>query len=287
MTLLDEAIATITRARGLDRLAERVSDAVAQVTHRPPVVNIVSGTWLGHPLHPVFTDLPIGCWTSAFALDFVAPKRGRRAARFFVGAGVVAAVPTALTGLADWADTVGDTRRIGAVHALVNLSATACFGLSWLARRHGHHFRGVMLSTVGSAMATGGAALGAHLVYRTGTGVDTTVFETRPSDWTTPSEPARPLAEGTVVLEVRSNKVLATPTAGGRWNGIDARCSHRGGPLDEGQIDGGCVTCPWHASRFRLDDGSIVHGPATAPEPRYDVEERDGGLAVRAAAGGS
>jgi nitrite reductase/ring-hydroxylating ferredoxin subunit/uncharacterized membrane protein len=287
MTLLDEATATITRIRGLDGVADRVSDAVTQVTHRPPVATLVSGTWLGHPLQPVFTDTPIGCWTSAFVLDFVAPKRGRRAAQFFVGAGVVAAVPTALTGLADWADTEGDTRRIGTVHALLNLSATACFGLSWLARRHGHHVRGVLLSGLGSAIVTGGAALGAHLVFRTGTGVDTTVFETRPADWTTLSEPARPLANGTVVLEVGANKLLATPASGGKWNGIDARCSHRGGPLDEGQIEDGCVTCPWHSSAFRLHDGSIVHGPATAPQPRYDVEERGEDLAVRAAAGGS
>jgi nitrite reductase/ring-hydroxylating ferredoxin subunit/uncharacterized membrane protein len=283
MTLLDDAIATIARDRRLDGLAERVSDAVSQVTHRPGVATALSGTWLGHPLHPVFTDVPIGCWTSAFMLDYVAPKRGRRAAQFFVGAGVLAAVPTALTGLSDWADTVGETRRIGMVHALVNLSATACFGLSWLARRRGHHFRGVLLSSVGSTLATGGAALGGHLVYRTGTGVDTTAFEDRPSDWTTPSQPARALADGTVVLDVGSNKVLATPAAGGGWNGIDARCTHRGGPLDEGKIESGCVTCPWHASRFRLDDGTIVHGPAIAPEPRYDVEERDGVLAVRAA----
>src|SRR5262245_54557616 len=173
MTLLDDAISTIARDQRLDDFAERVSDAVAKVTHRPGVATLASGTWLGHPLHPVLTDVPIGCWTSAFMLDFVAPKRGRRAAQFFVGAGVMAAVPTALTGLSDWADTFGETRRIGAVHALVNLTATACFGLSWLARRRGHHFRGVLLSGVGSALATGGAALGGHLVYRTGTGVDT------------------------------------------------------------------------------------------------------------------
>jgi nitrite reductase/ring-hydroxylating ferredoxin subunit/uncharacterized membrane protein len=287
MTLLDDAISSLARVRALDGVAEKVSDAVAPVTHRPAVATVVSGTWLGHPLHPVLTDLPIGCWTSAFALDFVAPRSGQRAARFFVGAGVVAALPTAVTGLADWADTVGETRRIGAFHAVLNLTATACFALSWLARRRGHHVRGVLLSSVGSAVATGGAALGGHLVYRTGTGVDTTVFDARPSDWTTATEPLRPLSEGTGMIEAGGHKVLVSPGAAGTWHGIDARCTHRGGPLEEGRIDHGCVTCPWHQSQFRLDDGTIVHGPATAPQPRYDVEDRDGSFTVRAAADGS
>jgi nitrite reductase/ring-hydroxylating ferredoxin subunit/uncharacterized membrane protein len=284
MMLLDDAVAAIARVRVLDGVAQQVSDAVARVTHRPAVATVVSGTWLGHPLHPVLTDVPIGFWTSAMALDVVAPKTGRRAAQFLIGAGVLSALPTAATGLSDWADTVGDTQRIGAFHAVLNLTATACYGLSWLARRRGHHIRGVLLSGLGGTIATGGAALGGHLVYRTGTGVDTTVFDPPPSDWTTASAPLRPLADGTGVIEAGPNKVLVSPGEAGTWHGIDARCSHRGGPLEEGRIDDGCVTCPWHQSQFRLDDGTIVHGPATAPQPRYEVEDRDGTLAVRAVA---
>jgi nitrite reductase/ring-hydroxylating ferredoxin subunit len=174
------------------------------------------------------------------------------------------------------------------VHALTNITATTCFGMSWRARRKGRYGRGVTWSLLGGLLATGGATLGGHLVYRTGTGVDTTAFDERPSDWTTPSGPPRPLAGGASVLEVGVHKVLVSH--GGEryeWHGIDARCTHRGGPLDEGAIEDGCVTCPWHQSRFRLDDGHVVHGPATAPEPRYDVEERDGELVVRAASDGA
>jgi nitrite reductase/ring-hydroxylating ferredoxin subunit/uncharacterized membrane protein len=283
MTLLDDAVAAVARVRALDRVAGPVSDAVARITHRPAVATVLAGTWLGHPLHPVLTDLPIGCWTSAVTLDLVAPKSGRRAAQFLIGAGVVSAVPTAMTGLTDWADTAGDTQRIGAVHAVLNLTATACFALSWRARRRGHHFRGVVLSGLGGTIATGGAALGGHLVYRTGTGVDVNAFDAGPSDWTPASTPLRPLADGTGVIEAGARKMLASPRDGGTWHGIGARCSHRGGPLEEGRIAGGCVTCPWHQSQFRLDDGTIVRGPATAPQPRYDVEDRDGTLAVRAA----
>jgi len=284
MRLVDRAIATINRTDALDAPAGKVADAVARVTHRHPVSSVLAGTWLGHPLHPVLTDVPIGCWTSAVALDLLGSRSTRRAAQCFVGAGVVAALPTALTGVADWADTVGETKRIGAVHALVNLSATTCFALSWRARRRDRYFRGVLLSGLGAVLATGGAALGGHLVYRTGTGVDTTAFDERPSDWTAPSAPPRPLAGGASVLEVDGHKVLVSHGAASyEWHGIDARCTHRGGPLDEGQIEGGCVTCPWHQSQFRLEDGDVVHGPATAPQPRYDVEERDGDLVVRGA----
>ncbi len=188
-----------------------------------------------------------------------------------------------MTGLADWADTGDETRRIGTVHALLNLTGTALFALSWRARRRDHHARGMSLSLAGTAVVTAGAALGGHLVYRTGTGVDWTVFDRRPEDWTPPDDAPRPLGDGTSVLTVGPNKVLATRGEAEKLTGIDARCSHRGGPLDEGPIDDGCVTCPWHHSRFRLDDGGVVHGPATAPQPRYDVKERDGTLVVRAA----
>jgi nitrite reductase/ring-hydroxylating ferredoxin subunit/uncharacterized membrane protein len=284
MRLVDRVIAAINSTEALDGVTAKVSGAVSRVTHRHPVSTVLAGTWLGHPLHPVLTDVPIGCWTSALAVDLVGPRAARPAAQFLVGAGVLSALPTALTGVADWADTVGETQRIGAVHALANLSATTCFALSWRARRRGRYGRGVLLSGLGAVLATGAAALGGHLVYRTGTGVDTTAFDERPSDWTTPSAPPRPLTGGASVLEVAGHKVLVSHgDVRYEWHGIDARCTHRGGPLDEGRIEDGCVTCPWHQSRFRLDDGDVVHGPATAPQPRYDVEERDGDLVVRAA----
>jgi nitrite reductase/ring-hydroxylating ferredoxin subunit/uncharacterized membrane protein len=283
MTLVDQAVGAVARISVFDGVAERLSVALSYVTHRHPVSTILSGTWLGHPLHPVLTDVPIGCWTSAVVLDLTGSRAAQGPARRLVGAGVLAALPTAMTGLADWADTGDETRRIGIVHALLNLTGTACFSLSWLARRRDRHGRGVALSLAGTALVTAGASLGGHLVYRTGTGVDWTAFDDRPTDWTPPSEPPHPLGGGASVVTVGANKVLATRLDGARWAGIDARCSHRGGPLDEGTIEGGCVTCPWHHSRFRLDDGSIVHGPTTAPQPRYDVEERDGTLVVRGA----
>jgi nitrite reductase/ring-hydroxylating ferredoxin subunit/uncharacterized membrane protein len=284
MTIVDRAVRAAARTSVFDGVAARLSVGLSYVTHKHPLSTLLAGTWLGHPVHPVLTDVPIGCWTSAVVLDLTGSRARHDAARRLVGAGVLAAIPTAMTGLADWADTGDETRRIGTVHSLLNLTGAALFGLSWLARRHDRHVRGVALSLAGTALVTAGAALGGHLVYRTGTGVDWTVFDERPADWTAPEGAPQPLGGGTSVLTVGPGKVLATKLEDGVWAGMDARCSHRGGPLDEGTIEHGCVTCPWHHSRFRLDGGSIVHGPATAPQPRYDVEERDGTLVARAAA---
>lgn len=282
MPTLDAAIGRLEQVDALDGLAGKVSGVVSDMTHRTGVVSLLSGTGIGHPLHPILTDLPIGSWTSAFVLDLVGGKRSRPAAQMLVGLGVLTAVPTAVTGLSDWADTVGTTRRIGAFHALTNIVGLG-YALSWRARRRGHHFRGVVLAMAGATAATGAAALGGHLVYRTGTGVDVNAADTGPSEWTeTTSASSLPGGEGRYV-EAGPAKVLALHDGPGGWHGIGARCSHHDGPLQEGEFEDGCVVCPWHGSRFRLEDGTVVNGPATTPQPRYDVRERDGTLSVRAA----
>src|SRR3954469_20075629 len=140
MSALDSVIERLEQIDALDGVAERVSAAASSLTHKPPLSSLLSGTWIGHPLHPVLTDLPIGSWTSAFVLDLVGGKRARPAAQMLGGLGVVAALPTAVTGLSDWADTAGPTRRIGTFHAMSNLVGLGCYALSWRARRRGHHF---------------------------------------------------------------------------------------------------------------------------------------------------
>jgi len=284
MEMLEEITRRIEGLSDLDPVASRVADAVAKVAHRPVVAETLAGTPLGHPLHPLLTDLPIGSWTSAFFLDLIGGRASRRASQTLVGIGVVTALPTALTGLADWSDTVGGTRRIGAVHAVVNSTALGLYALSWRSRRRGHHVNGVALGLLGATVATFGAYLGGHLVYRTGTGVDVNAPRSDPDDWTSAAS-AEPRANGQAQYLVADDaEVLASRDDGG-WSGIGARCSHRGGPLQDGTIEDGCVTCPWHDSRFRLDDGAVVAGPATAPQPRYAVREDDRGFQVRSRAG--
>src|SRR6185437_10417920 len=95
----------------------------------------LSGTWLGHPLHPTLVMVPIGSWTSATLIDLALGGRSSPAARRLVGLGVVAALPSAVSGLADWSDTDGAEQRVGLTHATLNAVAVGLFAASWWARR--------------------------------------------------------------------------------------------------------------------------------------------------------
>ncbi len=128
--MLTRAVERFGRDERLDQFAGPVGDAARDALDRQPLKDLLSGTWIGHPLHPLLTDLPIGFWTSAFTLDLVGGKRGRRAATQLVAWGVVSAVPTALSGAADWGDTTGAPRRIGLLHAAANTTALACYTAS-------------------------------------------------------------------------------------------------------------------------------------------------------------
>src|SRR5687767_6119288 len=155
----------------LDQVAQRIGP-LAERLGTGPVKDLLSGTWLGHPLHPVLTDVTIGAWTSAAMLDVVDGERSADAARRLVGLGVLSAGPTALAGWSDWADTEGEERRAGVAHALGNTAAIAAFGLSWAARRAGRRGLGIALSTLGTGIASATAYIGGHLVYSRGVGVD-------------------------------------------------------------------------------------------------------------------
>ena len=67
----------------------------------------------------------------------------------------------------------------------------------------------------------------------------------------------------------------------GQVYAMGAVCGHEGAPLEKGQFDGLCVTCPWHQSVYNLQDGSVVHGPTTYAEPSYETRIRDGRVEAR------
>ncbi|MEO5680260.1 MAG: DUF2231 domain-containing protein, partial [Acidimicrobiales bacterium] len=167
----------------LDPPAKAVGAVVAKVVPPGRWKDLLSGTWLGHALHPLLTDLPIGFWTSAWTLDLVGGRRSEVAARRLVGLGILTAVPTALTGASDWGDTQGGERRIGLVHAAANSAALASFVVSYACRRRGHRATGIAWGWVGAAAVTAGGHLGGHLITALGVGVDNTAFEVGPQDW--------------------------------------------------------------------------------------------------------
>jgi nitrite reductase/ring-hydroxylating ferredoxin subunit/uncharacterized membrane protein len=244
------------------------------------VRDLASGSPLGHPLHPVLVAIPIGAWTSASILDLTGGDA--TAAKRLIGLGSLAALPTALTGANDWLTTLGGERRVGLVHAALNDTALGLYVSSWLARRRGRRIKGAALALAGAGVLGVAGWLGGHLAYGLGVGVDTTVFQHFPQDWTDVaaeadvpvSQPMLADAAGIPVMLIRQ---------GGTILALGDRCTHRGGPLHEGTVADGCVTCPWHGSQFTLADGSVQHGPATRPEPVAEARVLDGRVQVRRA----
>lgn len=155
--------AAVEKETRLDGLVSRLTGPTSRLIASPARRDVLLGKPLGHALHPILTDLPIGLWTSSVALDLTMP-RARDAARRLVGLGVLAAVPTAVTGWAEWARTGSrEDRRTGVVHAGANGAAAVLFAVSWLARRSGRQATGVALSGLATVAMGAGGALGGHL----------------------------------------------------------------------------------------------------------------------------
>lgn len=267
----------------LDKPAAVVAGLVAKVAPTGPVKDLLSGTWLGHPIHPLLISVPIGCWTSASMLDLLAGKGAAPYAKRLIGAGVLAAVPTALTGASDWVDTLGAERRVGFVHALGNYAAVGLYAMSWNERRKGRRMRGMSLAMLGASLVGATGYLGGHLAYAFGVGVNTTAFESLTMDWTDVAAEADVPADRAVRVEAQGVGVALARTggAGGQVHALAERCTHRGGPLSDSAVENGCLTCPWHGSRFRIADGSVERGPATIPEPAFEVRVQAGRVEIR------
>lgn len=280
---LENVIGRVERAEVLDAPANAVADIVGKYLKPGLIKDVLSGTGTGHPAHPILILLPLGSWASAFFLDLVGSKDEGTAvaARRLIVIGNLAALPTALTGLSDWADTQGAERRVGLVHAGLNVTALGLFTASAVARQTHARRVGVLTAALGMGLVSVSGWLGGHLAYARGVGTDTTAFEVAPSNWTdvaavedVTDKPMRVDAGGVAVLLVRH---------AGELRAMSDRCTHRGGPLHEGTIEDGCVECPWHGSRFRLTDGQIARGPATRPQRAFEVRILDGRVEVRPA----
>jgi nitrite reductase/ring-hydroxylating ferredoxin subunit/uncharacterized membrane protein len=267
-----------------DALQEPVREALKRLGSWKDVLH---GKWLGHPLHPVLTDIPVGAWTTALALDaaeMMTEKEGfGDAADLAIGIGVAGAVASAVTGLTDWSETDGRAKNVGMVHGILNLAATGLYTASLIARRGKSRRNGVALSLLGYAIASFSAYLGGHLVFGEQVGVDHTATpdQGQPKKFTPvmaegelkEKKPVRVDVEDTAVLLVR---------IGGEIHALSNTCAHLGGPLNEGKLEGDCIRCPWHGSLFALSDGKVLEGPATYDERVFEVRVRDGQIEIRA-----
>jgi len=271
----------IEQAESLDEIARPLSKKVAGAVPSGPVKDALSGTWLGHPLHPLLTDIPIGAWFSAMALDVLGGKGAEQAADRLIGIGILSAAPTVASGLSDWSDFLGAERRVGFVHAVANAVALALFSSSYVARRRGSRGAGKFLGLLGGAAMSAGGYLGGHLSFAQGANVNRNAWDEGISEWTPVTDDAS-LADGApTVVHAGETRILLRKDRG-RITAVADVCGHAGGPLNEGSFDNGCVTCPWHGSVFKMADGDVVHGPATMPQPAYDVRVEDGKVLVRA-----
>ena len=279
---LHELVNRIGEIEALDRVTEPLTRTAKKMVPAGPVKDVLSGTPFGHPVHPPLTDVPIGCFTAATILDLLGGRKFEDAVGNLLAAGIVSAVPTASAGLSDWSETYGSEKRIGLAHALANVAALGLFAGSLIARRRGSLALGRTLSLGGMTTLAAGGYLGGHLSYSRGVGVNNAFYQHEPEDWTAVMDSAD-LPAGSPVKVEAGNATILLYRASERIYGIGSRCSHAGGPLEEGKIDDGdnCVQCPWHGSVFRLDDGSVVHGPASVPQAGYDVRVQDGRIEVR------
>lgn len=250
-----------------------------------PAKDFMNGTWLGHPLHPMLTDVTVGMWLATAVLDGLALVSGRRrlaaCSQALLGVGVASSAATAATGLSDWMYLRDHRREVGLSHALLNVGSLLFYGASLALRRGGHHGAGRAVALGGLALATGAAYVGGEMAYTMKVGVNHVPDTKLPEDYVAVADyrelqegrPQRASADGVPVVLVRR---------GPRVHALVATCSHLGGPLDKGLVDGDTIVCPWHGSRYSLQTGRAVGGPSPYWQPVLETRIHNGQVEVRA-----
>ena len=267
----------------LDAPAGSMAAPVRRLIPAGPVKDALSGSWLGHSLHPLLVVVPIGAWTSATVLDLALGRDSARASELLIGVGLVVGGPTTLTGWMDWSDSepAGDeARRIGLLHGIWSLVALGLYGASLAARRRGRHATGVRLAVAGLGALSVSDWLGGDLAFARGVGVNHAAFDDAPQQWT-PALDAGKLAELRPAHATVGGLELVLVRRHGRIYALADRCSHCGGALHQGELRDDCIACPRHTTRFRLSDGSLERGPSAYPQPAFETRVHDGRVEVR------
>ena len=269
-----QLLSRLERDSRLDK-AVAAGQRAARLIRPGQVRDGLHGVWLGHPLHPVLVQVPVGAWLSASIVDLLGDDRS---ARRLTAAGLAAAVPAAVAGAADWSEQHEQQMRVGVVHATGNLAAMALYGASLLARRPR---LGRALRLAGLAVVSVSGLAGGHISFRLAGGANhaEAVPHLIEPGWHHLSA-AADLAERTPVRELLGEVPVVAVRVDGAVYVLADRCSHMSGPLSGGELADGCLTCPWHGSVFRLADGSVARGPATAPQPAFLTRELGGAIQV-------
>ena len=281
------------RSPSLDAPVQALSDVMVRAL--PPETrldDILHGVPFGQPAHPALVRLPLGCWTSAVLLDFL-PGMGHfarfpgtqrsHASQALLAIGLATAVPSAATGLADWSALHRHQQRVGIIHAIAQGSASVLFSASLLARLGGQHRYGKVLGLAGLTAATAGAYLGGHLALRLGAGASHAepIGHLAALGWQDLC-PMAELPDGRPARRQLGYLSLVAIRRGDVVHVLSDHCAHLGGPLHQGSVSEvhgeTCISCPWHGSVFRVSDGGVVHGPATARQPSFETRVTDSGL---------
>jgi nitrite reductase/ring-hydroxylating ferredoxin subunit len=271
----------LERAEGLDRVVGPLQQVVRKI---PPgrLRDALHGVWLGHPVHPVLVQVPVGAWMSAAFLDAL----GEDGARHLIGLGLLASVPAAVAGSADWAEQHEQQMRTGVVHAAANTAAITLYTGSLLARARQRTGLGKALGYAGLAAVAVGGLLGGDISFRQAGGANHAeeVPHLVPPGWQD-LLPLAELAQGEPAKVMLGDVPVFVLRDGGQVHVLANKCSHMSGPLSDGELSDGeltgdredrCITCPWHGSVFRISDGTVVHGPATADQPAFETRVQDG-----------
>jgi nitrite reductase/ring-hydroxylating ferredoxin subunit/uncharacterized membrane protein len=249
-----------------------------------PVKDFLNGTWLGHPVHAVVTDVPIGAMTISIIADLIGQPVVADVSMLL---GVLAMLVSAVTGAADYSDVDGTARNRATVHASLMVTTLVIYTVS-LVIRAGHpadRLLPILLALVGYLILALAANIGGDLVYLIGTNVSRHAWRGAGAKWIALDLGGLPDIPpgGPTKLKAGINE-LALIRDGDRILALHAVCAHAGGPMAEGTIAGGDrLECPWHGSRYLIANGHVVRGPAMYDQPAYDVRrnETDDGWEVR------
>ncbi len=287
----DDVMDAIAKQEWLDAAGDKIQPAIINTFKAggeagQKIKNFLHGTWLGHPLHPIITDVPVGSWTAAFVLDgleLLGKEKYKAGADAAIGIGLMGALGSAVSGMTDWSGTTKKKRAIGLMHGLLNIGATALYATSYYLRKQkGSRKTAIGLAVLGYGITSASAYLGGHLVYAEQIGVDHTATSVEYPEEFVAVLPEAELAENSMRKGKTGEIDVLLAKKNGEIFALANTCSHLGGPLCDGELKDDCsVVCPWHHSIFSLKDGSVIAGPATEPQPRFETRVANGQIEVR------